>query len=159
MHDEDQLDGVSQQPDPTGAASLPCSRHSAPFLPRGSWQGLGESSSLVLTSPKCTHLGSLCSTPLRWDQTLFMGSSHRVRSSWGLLVADSCVLLQDARMVSTKPHTECFGCAEQSGVGGPLGLQEIEGFFFFLTPTALTCGMGWRLCAGTCCGRCPQLPA
>lgn len=44
-------------------------------------------------------------------------------------------------MVSTKPHTECFGCAEQSGVGGLLGLQGIEGLFFFLTPTGLTCGM------------------
>lgn len=63
-------------------------------------------------------------------------------------------------MVSTKLYTECFGCAEQSGVGGPLALQEIEVFLvFFLTPTGLTCGMGWRPCAGTCCGRCPQLLA
>lgn len=37
-------------------------------------------------------------------------------------------------MVSTKPHTECFGCAEQSGVGGLLGLQGIEGLFFFFDP-------------------------
>lgn len=69
-----------------------------------------------------------------------MGSSCRARSSLGLLVAGSCVLFQDTCMVSTKPHTKCSGCAELSGMGGPLALQEIGGFF--LTPTALTSGVG-----------------
>ena len=113
-----------------GGASLPCSRHSAPVLPRGSQQGLGGGSSLVLMGPKCTQLGSLCSAPLRWDQALFMGGSHGARTPLELLVADSCVLFQDTCMVSTKPCAKRSGRAELSEMGGPLAPRETGGFFF-----------------------------
>lgn len=93
--DQAELRGLSQQLDPSGGASCPtadpqlCSFRQAL---RGEAEG---GSSLVLTGPRSTHLGSLCSALLRWDQVSFVMSSHGARSLLGLLVAESCVLVQD----------------------------------------------------------------